>query len=62
MKKKTKIPEKNTRVFKEDKTIAPKEKPDYNFITPWTISDKKTAKEKKKKPLSKSHDVFYHFG
>ncbi len=64
MKKKiTKIPGEALRVLKKNKkTIAPDEKPDYKFITPWAISDKKTVNKKKKKTLSESKDIFYHFG
>ncbi|GEM_PF-5255517 len=61
-KRKIVAPKKVTRVPKESVSQIPPEQPDYNFITPWTISDKKTVTDKKKKKLTKSQDIFYHFG
>ncbi len=61
-KQKTLVPKKITKAPKEKITKIPPEKPDYNFITPWTMSDKKISANKKKKTLTKSQDIFYHFG
>ncbi len=61
-KKETRVPPKNKIVPVEKNSKIPSEKPEYDFITPWTIREKEATTKKKKKPLAKSQDIFYHFG